>query len=90
MSAVLVEVENKLTQVLKKVVKIISSQNVGGGCINNASRIETNAGEFFLKWNARCASDMFEREAEGMEELAKATDDNLLVPALPDFWYWNM
>lgn len=76
----MVEVENRLAQVLNKDVKIISAQNVGGGCINNAYKIDTNFGAFFLKWNALCASDMFEREAEGLEELARATDDNLLVP----------
>lgn len=50
--------------------EIIASQGVGGGCINNGTRLETSSGErFFLKTNAQAPVDMFEREAEGLEAM---------------------
>lgn len=51
--------------------QITASQRVGGGCINNGMRLETNSGErFFLKTNAQAPADMFEREAEGLHALS--------------------
>lgn len=76
------DVESTMSRALNKKVQIFSSKSLGGGCINNASSLQTNVGAFFLKSNANCAADMFEREAEGMQELAKATDAHLLVPAV--------
>jgi fructosamine-3-kinase len=43
---------------------------LGGGCINNATRLETENGPLFLKRNDDCPADMFEREAEGLAALA--------------------
>ncbi len=76
------DLESTMSGALNKKVQILSSKNLGGGCINNASKLQTNVGAFFLKSNANCAADMFEREAEGMQELAKAADAHLLVPAV--------
>lgn len=54
--------------------KIISTQRVGGGCINDAAIITTSRGEFFLKWNrAEAYPGMFEAEANGLN-LLRATD----------------
>ena len=53
---------------------------LGGGCINHASKIETNVGSFFLKWNASCENDIFLREAESLRELKNAVDNFLIVP----------
>lgn len=53
---------------------------LGGGCINHASKIETSAGEFFLKWNANCRSDIFLREAESLEEMKKAVHNRIQIP----------
>ena len=50
--------------------KIRNATPLGGGCINNAARLETENGALFLKTNERCPSDMFEREAEGLNALA--------------------
>lgn len=50
--------------------KVISSTIMGGGCINNGSRLKTNSGNtFFLKTNTNSPSDMFIREAEGLVAL---------------------
>jgi fructosamine-3-kinase len=45
---------------------------LGGGCINNATRLETDHVSLFLKVNSECPPDMFEREAEGLGALAVA------------------
>ena len=74
------EVESQLSIKFRCEVKIHSSNSIGGGCINNASKIETNVGDFFLKWNANCSADIFIREAESLTELKKAADNNLLIP----------
>lgn len=77
---ILTEVENQLTNVFSESVKIASAKSLSGGCINHASKIETNLGSYFLKWNSNCEVDIFTREAESLNELYKASDGTLLVP----------
>lgn len=45
---------------------------VGGGCINNALRLETQKRSYFLKWNPHPLPQMFPTEAEGLK-LLRAT-----------------
>ncbi len=46
---------------------------VGGGCINDAQRLETSAGTFFLKYNdAMRYPGMFAAEARGLQVLAQS------------------
>lgn len=73
-------VEEHLSQSLGVNVQVYSSVILGGGCINHASKLETSAGCFFLKWNSSCKADMFLREAEGLKELAKASGGLLMIP----------
>ncbi len=77
---------------------------VGGGCINNGSRLTTSAGgRYILKTNPNCPPDMFTREAEGLQALAVAGGPRLpevhlagrefllledLQPAPPASGYW--
>jgi fructosamine-3-kinase len=64
--------------------RIEAVRAVGGGCINNGARIETDLGRaFFIKWNRGAPSGMFEAEAEGLEALAAA--QSLRVPT-PIAW----
>lgn len=70
------EISDKLGQP----VIINSERSLGGGCINHASKLETRAGDFFLKWNTSCAVDIFIREAESLRELKKAVGEFLIVP----------
>ncbi|WP_321344920.1 fructosamine kinase family protein [uncultured Draconibacterium sp.] len=77
---ILREVEERLSALFNHDVKITSSNAISGGCINHASKIDTNYGQFFLKWNSDCESDLFIREAESLNELRKACDNTLLVP----------
>ncbi len=69
-----------LSGVFGKACVINAERVLGGGCINNASKLETNFGNFFLKWNANCAIDIFIREAESLKELKKAAGESLVIP----------
>lgn len=77
---VLEDVEKQLSVKFESEVIIHASEFIGGGCINHASKIETNVGSFFLKWNAVCPADIFIREAESLAELKKAAGNYLLIP----------
>ena len=74
------DLESALTRKLGRNVKIESADFIGGGCINHASKIETNAGTFFLKWNENCPPDIFLREAECLEELTTTILRNQTQP----------
>lgn len=73
-------VTDHLSAKMGRQVVIRSHRSLGGGCINQAALLETNAGEFVLKWNDSCVPDMFLREAEGLSELRKAAGEDILVP----------
>lgn len=79
-SSVINLVENELSKKFGEKVYIENSTALGGGCINHASKISTNVGDFFLKWNSNCAEDIFLREAESLIELKKASENELYVP----------
>ncbi len=74
------EVEALMTMEFAEKVKVISAKLIGGGCINHAMKLDTNRGQYFLKWNSNCAPDLFVREAEGLNELRKASEDCLKIP----------
>ena len=61
-------------------VTLLSASGVGGGCINNAMKISTSEGDYFLKWNASAPADMFQREADGLVEMRQAGNDYLCIP----------
>jgi protein-ribulosamine 3-kinase len=73
-------VADALEEVLGQKVIIETENSLGGGCINHASKLETSAGNFFLKWNDNCATDIFIREAESLRELKKAAGELLVIP----------
>ena len=55
--------------------KILSSVPLGGGCINEAARISTSGGTYFVKYNlAEKHPGMFSREARGLQLLAGAKE----------------
>lgn len=53
-------------------------QFLSGGCINNAVKLNTPEGNFFIKWNETIEEDMFAAEANGLRLLQ--ADGNLCVP----------
>ncbi len=52
-------------------VEAATATPVGGGCINDAWRVEADGRPWFLKLNGADRLAMFEAEAEGLAELAK-------------------
>ncbi len=66
-------IEKILAERTGKSVAIRSRRNIGGGCINNAQKLETTAGAFFIKTNdASRYPGMFEAESQGLETLKSA------------------
>jgi fructosamine-3-kinase len=69
--------KNKIELVLGD--KILSQRQISGGCINDAEIVTSKSGKtFFVKTNNKSAKDMFMKEANGLNELAKA--DVIRVP----------
>ena len=50
--------------------EIRQKQPVGGGCINDAYRVEIQDRVLFVKLNQTAGLDMFEAETDGLQELA--------------------
>jgi len=44
-------------------------RSIGGGCINTAYQLQTPAGNYFVKLNRPQLADMFEAEADGLNEM---------------------
>ncbi len=62
--------ENVLTTDFGQVFRILRTSAVSGGCINHAHKLETTAGNFFLKYNSKARyPGMFEAEAKGLQIL---------------------
>ncbi|WP_425390610.1 fructosamine kinase family protein [Ekhidna sp.] len=51
--------------------QVDTTQNVSGGCINNAIKVETDENRYFLKWNRSDLIGMFESESKGLNLLNK-------------------
>lgn len=68
----------KLKEIYKHDINLISSSPVGGGDINEAYKFSTSAGDFFVKKNsATLYPKMFQREAQGIKLLTKANEIQL-------------
>ncbi|KAL0464733.1 UNVERIFIED_CONTAM: Protein-ribulosamine 3-kinase, chloroplastic [Sesamum latifolium] len=52
-----------------KATQITGIRSIGGGCINRASRYDTDAGSFFVKTNRSIGPSMFEGEALGLNAM---------------------
>lgn len=59
-------------------VRILNSSSVSGGCIHQAQRLQTDRGDFFLKYNQPREYDNFCAEQDGLAELKQA--GKLTVP----------
>jgi len=69
----------KLTTIYGSSVHLKDSRSVGGGCINHAVKISTSIGDFFLKWNASAPTELFLKEAAGLNEMRLAAS-TLSIP----------
>ena len=66
----LAQIEKVLEEYFGKAVKMQRTSGIGGGCINDAHRLDTSEGSFFTKHNnARRHPGMFVAEARGLELL---------------------
>lgn len=70
----------KLSDLYGTSVRLINHLSVGGGCINHALKISSSIGDFFLKWNASASSDLFGKEAAGLDEMRAAGNRFLVIP----------
>lgn len=77
------EIERSLSATTGGGVHLRSPRSVGGGDINQAYRVESSQGPFFVKLNDADRLDMFAAEAEGLEELSQA--ESLRIPR-PVIW----
>ena len=50
-------------------IKVLQTTPLGGGCIHNAQKLQTDKGFFFLKWNQDSSFNNFEVEAKGLKLL---------------------
>src|SRR5262245_55435841 len=67
--------EQDLGRYAGRTVHIGGEQAVGGGSINDAYRLSTSAGTFFVKVNdADRHPSMFDAEADGLERLRATTE----------------
>lgn len=65
------EIKNKIESIIGD--SIVSQKSILGGCINDSEIITTRSGKnFFVKTNNNSASEMFQCEANGLNELANA------------------
>jgi protein-ribulosamine 3-kinase len=80
-----IEIRNKLNEFFQqkgsKDFAINNLASVSGGSINQTAKIETNIGKFFIKWNElEKYPKMFEKEAQGLEILAKS--EKIRIPKI--------
>ena len=75
--------EAVLNEVIGQSVQIKNTAFKSGGCINNALKLSTSDGDFFLKWQSDIPKDMFEKEARGLGLLRET--GSLKVPEVFGF-----
>ena len=64
------KIKSRIEDILNS--KIIDLNSLSGGCISNAYKISMEDGaSYFLKYNFSAGSDMFIKEAHGLQELEK-------------------
>jgi len=74
-----IEIQSILSERIGEKIKVKEISSVGGGCINETARVETNQGIFFAKWNdAKLFPGMLETEAKGLQLLKVA--DEIKIP----------
>lgn len=66
--------EQLLFETLGYDLSIQSFEFVSGGCINNAVKLQTQEGNFFVKWNVQSLEGMFEAEAKGLALIAETQE----------------
>ncbi len=71
---------NAVTEAIRPHVGAVrTAEPVGGGCIADATRVESGGGSYFLKWSEGEAGQTFEAEVAGLRALREACSP-LVVP----------
>ena len=74
--------ENLLSEQFVETVQISNASSVTGGCIHNGTRLETNRGIFFMKWNQANVVGNFHAEQRGLLLLKKFSKFRIPAPIL--------
>ena len=73
------EIKQYIEQKLNEKIETVKS--IGGGCISDSSIIQLSSGEkLFIKVNDQIPSDMFIKEANGLNEIRKS--NSIRVPEI--------
>ncbi len=59
-----------LTKTLGEEITITGAEEVAGGCVHNAHRIDSNLGSYFIKWNSKDNFINYQAESRGLDMLA--------------------
>jgi len=86
-------------------ITVNGESSIVGGCINNTIKINTNKGDFFVKWNTNSKANMFQSEYNGLKVLKDTNtiripnvlcfDDDFLIlefisPSNPNNAFWEV
>ena len=95
----------QLGNALNTTITVNRESSIVGGCINNAIKINTNKGDFFVKWNTNSKANMFQSEYNGLKVLKDTNtiripnvlyfDDDFLIlefisPSNPNNAFWEV
>jgi len=95
----------QLGNALNTTITVNGESSIVGGCINNAIKINTNKGDFFVKWNTNSKANMFQTEYNGLKVLKDTNtiripnvlcfDDDFLIlefipPSNPNNAFWEV
>jgi fructosamine-3-kinase len=64
------EIVEQISTATGKAFRLAKASPVGGGCINEAYRLDGEGGPFFAKLNRADKLEMFEAEADGLRDIA--------------------
>ena len=64
------EIVEQISETTGKAFRLAKASPVGGGCINEAYRLDGDGGPFFAKLNRADELEMFEAEADGLCDIA--------------------
>ncbi len=65
-------IANHITEATGQPFTIKNQSSIGGGCINTTYRLEGEGQLYFVKLNQHSYLDMFEAEAEGLQQMEKS------------------
>ena len=95
----------QLSNALNTPVTFTEATLLTGGCINNAVKLNTDKGLFFVKWNTNSKANMFQSEYHGLKVLKDTNtiripnvlcfDDDFLIlefipPSNPNNAFWEV